>query len=61
MLDDIEPEPIDFEAELAKIRENKVISRQTLFETFKPMLPTNQNHPQRDHLVYHRYDLHIQM
>lgn len=41
MLDDIEPEPIDFEAELAKIRENKVISRQTLFETFKPMLPTN--------------------
>lgn len=41
LLDDIEPEPIDFEAELEKINENSVISRQTLFETFKPMLPIN--------------------
>lgn len=41
MLDDIEPEPIDFEAELEKISENRLISRQTLFETFKPMLPIN--------------------
>ena len=40
-LDDFEPEPIDFDRELENIGENKLITRQTLFESFKPMLPTN--------------------
>lgn len=41
VLDDFEPEPIDFERELENIGENRLMSRQTLFEAFKPMLPTN--------------------
>lgn len=39
-LNDIEQAPIDFAAELENIQENSVISRETLFNTFRPMLPT---------------------
>lgn len=40
-LDDIEPVAINYDDELEKISENRVINRQNLFQTFKNMLPTN--------------------
>ena len=40
-LDEVEPEPINFEEELNHINENAYISRETLFNTFKNMFPTN--------------------
>lgn len=38
---DLDTEIIDYNAELEKIDENDVISRENLFNTFKVMLPTN--------------------
>lgn len=39
--DETDIEPIDFTAKLEEIPENQVINRQTLFNTFKPLFPTN--------------------
>lgn len=39
--DDEELEPINFEEALNNVNENSVISRELLFNTFKPMLPFN--------------------
>lgn len=38
--EDLDPEPIDFESRLEEIGENKYMSRETLFNTFKGLLPT---------------------
>ena len=40
-LDDVEPEEIDFKSELDKINENTFMTRETLFNTFKQLFPTN--------------------
>ena len=40
-LEEVEPEVIDFAAELKNIGENKCITRETLFNTFKSLFPSN--------------------
>lgn len=40
-IDDVEPEEIDFKAELDKISENVMATRESLFNAFKGLFPTN--------------------